>query len=559
VEEVSEEQQRGGDRSVPLWLAAVVTVALMSLSLYRAFATPQQSFFDDSLMFYRYAMNMRHHLGISWNLDGVHTFGCTSMMWLAVIWVMSFLPFQPLVVVGLASTLSYFAMLAVMVRWLHKNASSNFLRSPGNALLLTAVPLEISLAFQRVVTNGMETMFSMLMHLLIALAAVRFAKNPTAQNALLSGALAFAAYETRPENFLCGVMVPLLLWLMLAKGKRGGMMAMLLGSAGALVGLGALAAKWYYGTPVPLAFYLKARHGYVGYIGYSGPGTYLVFFFGYLALYLAVILLLAQREDRPLLVGFGVPVLLTVLYLCTITQIMGNRGRYFVPFVVYAMLAAILMVDRALASNQMLRVRSLAWRAAAAMVVISLASVASGQETADLFVRTLSGHMVRPVPVPKMVMEATQPLPVITPPKEMVALTLEIADRLPAGSAIATTEVGYIGAYAPQVSVIDIAALNDEEFALHGFSSEALLARRPEVIVLPHPDYTGLMAAMLSDPQLLKQYSVYAGAYNYGIAVRKDSPNYAMDMQALREGWAKSYPGIPMDEYLVKAIVPVNK
>jgi hypothetical protein len=559
VEEVSEEQQREGSWSVPLWLAVIIAVGLMGLSLYRAFATPQQSFFDDSLMFYRYAVNMRHHLGISWNLDGVHTFGCTSMMWLAAIWTMSFLPFSPLVVVGLASTLSYFAMLAVMVLWLRGNAASSFLRSPGNALLLTAIPLEISLAFQRVITNGMETMFSMLMHLLIALAAVRFAKNPNAQNALLSGALAFLGYETRPENFLCGVMVPLLLWMLLARGKRAGIMALLLGSATALVGLGALAAKWYFGTPVPLAFYLKARHGYAGYIGYSGPGTYLVFFFGYLAVYLAVIFLLAQREDLPLLIGFGVPVLLTVAYLCTVTQIMGNRGRYFVPFVAYAMLLAIRMVDRALASNQVLRVRSLALRAAAAMVFISLASVASGQETADLFVRTLSGHMVRPVPEPQMVIDAKLPLPVIAPPKEMVALTLEIADRLPAGSAIATTEVGYIGAYAPQVSVIDIAALNDEEFALHGFSSEALLQRKPEVIVLPHPDYTGLVAAVLSDPQLLAQYSVYAGAYNYGIAVRKDSPNYEADMQTLKVGWAKNYPGIPMDEYLVKAIVPVNK
>ncbi len=36
---------------------------------------------DDSYMFYRYAQHLRQGLGFSWNMDGIHTYGMTTLLW----------------------------------------------------------------------------------------------------------------------------------------------------------------------------------------------------------------------------------------------------------------------------------------------------------------------------------------------------------------------------------------------------------------------------------------------------------------------------------------------
>jgi len=118
---------------------------------------------------------------------------------------------------------------------------------------------------------------------------------------------------------------------------------------------------------------------------------------------------------------------------------------------------------------------------------------------------------------------------------------------------VAATEVGYLGERAGQANVIDMAGLNDNEIALHGFDVHALLLRKPDVIWMPNTDYTYQNAWMMSDPELLQEYDVYAGAANYGLAIRKDSPYRVEIDQQMQVFWDAAYPGYRMSDYLVRS------
>ena len=135
----------------------------------------------------------------------------------------------------------------------------------------------------------------------------------------------------------------------------------------------------------------------------------------------------------------------------------------------------------------------------------------------------------------------------------MTDLTDLLVAPLPKGATVAATEVGYLGDRAAQVNMIDLAGLNDNEIALHGFDVHALLLRKPDVIWMPNTDYTYQNAWMMSDPELLKEYDVYAGAANYGLAIRKDSPYRVEIDQQMQVFWDAVYPGYAMSDYLVRS------
>ena len=70
--------------------------------------------FDDAYMFYRYAVNITQGLGISWNPDGVHTYGMTSQLWVFFILPLTVLPLTPGHALQLASWFVGCAALATM-------------------------------------------------------------------------------------------------------------------------------------------------------------------------------------------------------------------------------------------------------------------------------------------------------------------------------------------------------------------------------------------------------------------------------------------------------------
>lgn len=50
---------------------------------------------------------------------------------------------------------------------------------------------------------------------------------------------------------------------------------------------------------------------------------------------------------------------------------------------------------------------------------------------------------------------------------------------------------------------------------------------------------------------LNREYTLLAGAFNYGIAVRHSSVRYAAIMAALNRSWGSLYPGTRLGDYVI--------
>jgi hypothetical protein len=442
--------------------------------------------------------------------------------------------------------------LVAMAWAVARNAKSEMLQSMWRVLPWVAVPLAGTAVFVGNASNGMETMLAaMLCAVFVGLALLWSKGSARAEWVALVGLLLFLA---RPDAAVVVVMLPVLLFVLMPGASKGSL-ATLLGMFVAGVVLDLVVCKIYFHTAVPLSFMMKSRHGYEGFREVWHPELLMLAFLGACELYLAAMVMLARRRDVRLIVCCVAPAVVTFAYFGTVTQIMGFSARYYAPYFALLVVPALLVVDGWFAKNEaeeMWAGRSLLLRGCvtAAMMMCFMALSA---ESVQAMVRRAEHRVHIEYDDVQLTIAATIPLPLQPWDKAMTEVTDLLVSRLPKGATVAATEVGYLGRFAPQVNVIDLAGLNDNEIALHGYNTRSLLARKPDLIWLPNTDYTFQRGLMMSDPEFLREYELYAGAANFGIALRKDSPLRAQMEKQMQMFWSAAYPGYRMDQYLVSA------
>ncbi|MDQ2925465.1 MAG: hypothetical protein M3R43_07920, partial [Acidobacteriota bacterium] len=326
--------------------AAVVLAQAAGLWLQSLWAAQHRPLsFDDAYMFARYATNMRHGLGLSWNLDGVHTYGPTSLLWAWVVLVLSYLPIDTWKMLSLGSWLCSVGAIVAIAWAVAINARSWFFSSTWRVLVLVALPLAIAPAFMGNVGTGMETMLATLLAAVFVGSALAWRRgNVRAEWVGVAGLLLFL---TRPEAAIAVVLLPLLLLFLMRGGsrsKRG--VAIMLGVFAVGVALDLMACKLYFQTALPLSFYMKGRHAYEGYREVWHPELLMLAFLSGCQVYLAALILLGRRRDLPLIVCCVTPALAVFAYLATVTQIMGFNARYYTPYFAFFIIPALLVVDR---------------------------------------------------------------------------------------------------------------------------------------------------------------------------------------------------------------------
>jgi hypothetical protein len=500
-------------------------------------------YFDDSYMFYRYAEHLRQGIGFSWNLDGVHTYGMTSLLWAGVVLVFSFLPVTPTQCLLLVSWLmSGFAIvLTAFAVW--RNARSSWLRRPATVIALVALSLLAIRIFRINARTGMETMLAMA---LLALFIGLVINQRGERNALAIGAVAFLLVLTRPEAMLPAVLFLLLSGFLLpSRSFRPVAKSLAVLACGVLLAL--LLAKLYFHSWLPLSFYIKSRDGYQGYRCRWYPVTSALRFLQAGGLYLLLMALFARRKEARLLLLFAMPLGAVMLYLCTVTQIMGMASRYCMPYLPLLAVPAFLVLDARLAEFESRGRTPFHWRqsyilhlAFAAIVVWFLAD--SIPWPLQVRLEALAEHRVLSYHSVTFDTPAATQLPQLDYDSTLHDFADDLVSALPGGATIAATEVGYLGARFPRINVIDLAGLNDTAIALHGFNPDAVLSRAPDLIWLPHDDYTWQRGLLLTDPRFLQRYEVYPGAMNYGVAILKSSPYRTALDQRLAAAWPKLYP-----------------
>ncbi len=541
-------------------IAAAVLVAMVAgawlQTLWIAWRQPLA--FDDAYMFARYAMNVRHGLGVSWNLDGVHTYGQTSPLWGLVVLVLSFLPIGAWKMLSLGSWLCSIGAVIALAWAVAVNARGQMLSSTWRALPWVALPLTATAVFTDNQGTGMETMLAVMLAAIFLGMALRWSRGKMRPEWV--ALVGFALFITRPDAAVVIVMLPSLLFLLRPGGGERvgtGSVARLLGLFVVGVVLELIVCKLYFHTALPLSFYMKSRHAYEGFREVWHPELMLLAFLAACELYLVTMILLGRRDDWRLIVCCITPALVTFVYLGTVTQIMGFGSRYYVPYLAFFVVPALLVVDRWIANGdapveEQWPGKTLLGRGILTVVVM-VTFFALSSERVQAKIRHAEAQSHVEYDPAQIEIAARVPLPTIPWQVMMTDITDLLVAPLPKGATVVATEVGYLGARAQQVNVIDMAGLNDNEIALHGFDVQSLLLRKPDVIWMPNNDYTYQNAWMMSDPELLKEYDVYAGAANYGLAIRKNSPYRTEIDRQMQVFWNAAYPGYRMSDYLVQS------
>jgi hypothetical protein len=543
-------------RRLPVF-AVLVTVAVLvywAAQARAAIFVRHRTPFDDAYMFWRYAINLRDGFGLAWNQHGAATFGETSLLWGFVILLATWLPMPATLALMMASWVCSIAVPIVMAAAVSRLAASSYFKNWWLVLPLAALPLlpinQIAgTMFFRNTLTGMETMLAaslMAGFVGLALAWQRGIARPEAP--ALLGVLLFL---TRPESAIAVVLLPALIGLCMGGCTRSGILRLYLVYAAGVVAT-LLLCRLYFGTAFPLGFYVKSAHAYEGYRISWHPMRQLTLFLRSSRPYLLVLGLLARGSDWRLILACLLPATAVFVYLGTVNQIMGFQARYYLPYLAFFAIPALLILDRRLVNPGRERLWSPRAMLVHAAIAFAVLLPLRAEADATSFRNRIASHLEPAVweydPVLLNYGPARQ-LP-LTPQN---AITDHFIARLPAGTLVAASEVGYLGSASPRVDILDLEGLNDTHIALHGFTMADLLARRPDVIWLPHVDYTWQRGVMLTAPVFLAQYDVFAEALGFGIALRKDSPFHAQIDTEFRTMWSELYAGYPLEDYRVRS------
>jgi hypothetical protein len=538
-------------RLVSICLIVLMLAAYTALVISRGATT-----FDDAYMFIRYASHILSGQGIAWNPDGIQTYGATSLLYLGLITILrGLLPHS--VSAGALLTAASFCLglgaLAVLALTCAKLAGSRLLRE--HPLTLAAVLMGsvlVSKTFLYHATSGMDTTLSLLCNSLLILSTLGWLRSEKKSAFLPVVAAGYAAFLARPDNLIYAITFPVLCTLLLSRPDRKGRLARFLGGMLICLALDTLAKWLLFGDPLPLPFYAKLSGYYDGYAGAVkwNPAVYL-FDFGRLALpfLLAIFVLPLTRESRRLVLACLLPVAITFLYYFSVLQIMGFRARFYFPALPFVVVAGFAALDQFLSAGCVWRLRSGRLVLASALVLILLVP-SIGVACADGYARLF-------IPAPQIYTSSTpyytsstQPLPELGRLRA-ISLLSETAGDLPPGTSFAMSEYGMPGAQAPAITILDPLGLNDPTFAHTGFSAAGFLGRQPDLIWMPHPDYTRIVSSILDSPAFWQQYDYYPTAFDYGFAIRKDRPEMR---SVVEQAWRAAYGSLSMGEYLAHAV-----
>lgn len=419
--------------------------------------------------------------------------------------------------------------------------------SGWSAALAAAAPIALLISpyFRYHLTTGMDTMLAFTVSVLIAFGVVDYMRRPDHRRAFALGGLAFLAFVVRPDGGLCALGAPLLAWLLHRPQQRPGDLAGLIVAPGLLIGLSIGLCHLYFGVPLPLSFYAKSAGGYEG---FRGEDSSLGYFLDFVKIALPFLLVGCFARIRPRHgVVFFVPVVLTLAYLLTVNQVMGWFGRFYIPLLPYIVIPAMLALDRRLTSRE-----PIARAQTVTACLLALGAVSTFLAQSQIVRWHLGVSMSEPVPAPIMPIAAKAELPQGDWFENIARISEDIASKVPRGTVMAASEVGYLGLRAPQAEIIDLVGLNDTEIGRHGFSADRLVERKPDLIWLPHLHYTGIRAELLSNRAFHERYTLLSRAYGFGLAIRRDSPRHAQIMAITEDAWPRLYPGVRMEDHIVQ-------
>lgn len=536
---------------IGVWLAAAY---LAVVALFLASGLDMEGW-DDSYFFKRIGLNVLEHGAAAWNVEDGPVYGNTSQGFQIV----ALLPLliDPGHYIGLVKILLAVAMaalFALLVRAARPlapgapdaGADADRALAWGLAFLAASAPYPLLL-----VHSGMETCVALVVLAGNLLAVHRHTGTRRSTAAVVVTTV--LVYLIRPDAVLISLLsITAHGWL---RHRRLPWRTLICCGLALLAVLGVF--YLYFGTPFPLAFYLKSRALTVYTDQFVDMDLHLKRRNLAGLLIMAAPLLYVAAHGRSawtwtMVLGFAA---FTAYHYFSTVEVMGYYARFYVPALVPAALAAIDAAPRFRARSRLLvtlgfcglllaavlylyrhrliydekdqlitRVDDalyLGYVAAAAVVLVG-ARVQARLAAMLLAIPLLAGA-VRGLPMPEVWLRPDETLLAKHIDRFTTVRGIEsVRACVPEPFHMYHTEIGVPGVVFQRSTVTDMAGLMDTEIARHGMDFEArCLADRPEVLYLPHRNYTTLRE-QISRSACFRDYRRVVGNSSSPLYIRKD-------------------------------------
>ncbi len=527
----------------------IIVCSFSTLVFFAGVYAPSRFFteFDDSYMYCRYASNFLAGNGFSWNaIDGV-AYGATSPAYLFLITILK--GFSHAGNAFLLSFTSYSVGLLGLMTLVYAGYLSGKSLSRWHLPLLVVPLCLLSSSFRYHSFTGMETTLAFFSNAFLILSVIHYSRKPCNAAFVLLLFSAVFTFQVRPDNGIYSILFPMLylLSLKIISLKR---VFIYLIAFFAAAGLILLLNSYLFGSSLPVPFYAKSGGFYSGYAGranWNAAGYLLRFVLDALP-FMAVVVLFARKRRVLALLSIFVPVAATFAYYATTLQIMGWFARYYFPSIPFMVLAAFITAEDQVSKKFLFSPKYLLGRGSLLLVFllpILYTPLRTGIE--GLWENSLSETQLY-VPETVYVTLSQQPLETI-PWWTSIQYMSSFVGNLPPGVKVAATEYGYIASENLHTVIIDMAGLHDKDLVLRGFSSGSILSRYPDIIWLPHTDYTFFRKMLLDDPIFRERYDYYPEVFNYGIALRSGSSFYGEALTSLDSVFSRAYSGRELADY----------
>lgn len=529
----------------------LVAAAFVGYALVLYDAMPESTF-DDAYMFVRYAIHFLDGKGVAWNPDGVQVFGATSLPYMLLVALgLKVLPLPPGTILLLISwglgLVALLGLWAVGVR----NVESRLLQNPAYVGAFLFPMILVLNIFPMNAVTGMDTTLAFASHVILIGAVLSFCRQPGVGALSVVVLAAGAALAVRPENVVCGFLFPILFIVARRPEAMRRWIAAFVAGFALLFLLDGVLKYALFGHFFPLGAHAKTFASLAGYTG-KGDWNHVAYFQDFLTngmIFFFTLIICVERPSLRWMAAFLVPMAVTFACFFTFIPVMGFDARYQCPFLPYAMIGSLLVLDRFLMEKGGWRPwkQNIVRFVAACVIFAGLQSSVLPESFADRFLRD------RGVPPARVVTSAFQPLPELDFWKNIVGFSA-LLQRLPRDITVAATEHGYAGAASPDIPIIDMSGLNSPEYARGEFSADRLMEARPDLIWLPHPAYTTRVKDILLHPRFQQEYELYAGAFNFGVALARSGHRYEEIRRTFLGITTILYPETDMTRYIVKSI-----
>ncbi|UCE01515.1 MAG: hypothetical protein JSW67_09495 [Candidatus Latescibacterota bacterium] len=484
---------------------------------------------DDAFMFVRYAHNILEHGRIAWNPGGPPTYGPTSLFYLVVVVSVRALVGEASASVAVLSSLVCglaFLMGVIALAWRAADCAGGR-RLAAVACVLLALAWAADDVGAHCVT-GMDTTFALAWATLLIHLGVGWERRAERGWSVALGIVGGMSLAARPELLLYPASIGLV-----AAPRRA---ARLLAVTAATAIIVAVAAWAYFGSPLPLSFYVKSIVRYEGAMDAAYRDVAARELAAFVRVYWLLLLPIAIRllrdalRRRWSLTRFESACLIaTLLYVSYhrffVLPIMPHYQRFFYPT-----LPAIVLLAVRSAGSVAISIRLPVRLGVAAPIAATVTSIALAATLLPLWQRA----------VPRL--RSSAPFFRIAAIDNHAGsgrrywYRLEQVSALPEEVVLAATEIGLPGVLNLEKKIVDLSGLNDPHFARHGFDADRLFQNEPpDWIYMPHPDYVALTRAIRAHPVFRSEYDALRPGTTLPLAIRRTSPHYARMRAILRQ------------------------